>query len=76
MAALKVRKNGSLVLTVRLTLLPGRDDDLIALVQDVPHGDLARQIRVAMRNGVTTWVSETINESEIPLDMSNLGLDL
>lgn len=74
--ALKARPNGSLVLTVRLTLLPGRDDDLIALIQSVPRGDLARQIREAMRNGVTTWVSEAETESETPLDMGDLGLDL
>jgi hypothetical protein len=74
--ALKARPNGSLVLTVRLTLVPGRDDDLIALIQGVPHGDLARQIREAMRNGVTTWVSGSEAEAETPLDMQNLGLDL
>ncbi len=74
--ALKARPNGSLVLTVRLTLLPGRDDDLIALIQGVPRGDLARQIREAMRNGVTTWVSEAETANETPLDMGDLGLDL
>ena len=76
MAALKARKNGSLVLTVRLTLLPGRDDDLIALVESVPRGDLARQIRAAMRNGITTWEAGPQNEIEAPLDMHNLGFDL
>ena len=74
--ALKVRPNGSLVLTVRLTLVPGRDEDLIALIQGVPHGDLARQIREAMRNGVTTWVSGSEADAESPLNLQNLGIDL
>jgi len=76
MAALKVRKNGSLVLSVRLTLMPGRDDDLIALLQDVPHGDLAHQVRTAMRNGVTRWVTDAETDVETPLDMQDLGIDL
>lgn len=73
---LKTRPNGSLVLTVRITLVPGRDDDLIALIRDVPRGDLARQVREAMRNGVTQWVSQDERDTETPLDMSALGVEL
>ena len=76
MAALRVRKNGSLLLTVHLTLRLGRDDDLIALIQSVPRGDLARQIRATMRNGVTTWVVETETGADTPLNMQDLGIDL
>ncbi len=76
MASLTVRPNGNLVLTVRITLVPGRDDDLIALVQSAPHGALARQIREAMRNGVTSWVSQGELDAESPLDMQLLGFEL
>jgi len=76
MASLTVRPNGNLVLTVRITLVPGRDNDLITLVQSAPHGALARQIREAMRNGVTSWVSQAELEAESPLDMQSLGFEL
>jgi hypothetical protein len=76
MASLTVRPNGNLVLTVRITLVPGRDDDLIALIQAAPHGALARQIREAMRNGVTSWVLQDELEAESPLDMQELGFEL
>jgi hypothetical protein len=46
-----VRKpDGTLVVGVRITLKPGRDDDLIALV--VSAKKLAPAIREAMRSGV------------------------
>lgn len=38
---LRQRPGGSLVLAVHLTLLPGRDDDLIAAISIVPSGFLA-----------------------------------
>jgi hypothetical protein len=76
MASLTVRPNGNLVLTVRITLVPGRDDDLITLVQGAPRGALAREIREAMRNGVTSWVSQDENDAESPLDMQSLGFEL
>jgi hypothetical protein len=76
MASLTVRPNGNLVLTVRITLVPGRDDDLISLVQSAPRGALAREIREAMRNGVTSWVSQDENDAESPLDMQSLGFEL
>ncbi len=76
MASLTVRPNGNLVITVRLTLVPGRDNDLIDLVQNASTGDLARQIREAMRNGVTSWVSQAELDAEEPLNMQELGLEL
>jgi hypothetical protein len=73
----KVRPGGSLVVTVRLTLQPGRDNDLISLVEMAPRGRLAAMVREAMRSGVspkaTTFEAET---EEQPLDMSGLGMDV
>ncbi len=75
--AINQRPNGNLVVTMRLTLRPGRDDELIALIQNAPHGALAGLVREAMRNGV---VSRTCSFEETPedrpLDMSGLGWDL
>ncbi len=73
----EVRPGGSLVVTVRLTLHPGRDDDLITLVEMAPRGRLAAMVREAMRSGVsskaTTFEAETETQ---PLDMSGLGMDV
>jgi len=75
--AAEIRPGGSLVVTVRLTLRPGRDDDLISLVEMAPRGRLAAMVREAMRSGVSskanTFEAET---EETPLDMSGLGMDL
>lgn len=46
------RKNGSLVVTVQLTLRPGRDDNLITLVRQTPRGALAGVIRKAAQKSL------------------------
>lgn len=74
--ALRVRHNGNLVITVRLTLQPGRDDDLIILFKNAPWGALAGMVREAMRNGVSSRESAFQDTQEQPLDMSDLGLDV
>ncbi len=73
----EVRPGGSLVVTVRLTLRPGRDDDLIALVEMAPRGRLAAMVREAMRSGVSSKAANFEAEvEEQPLDMSSLGMDI
>ena len=77
MPVMKTRKNGSLVVTLRLTLRPDRDDDLIKLVRNAPHGSLAKIVRETMRTGIsapeTSGISRLEDES---LDASALDLDL
>lgn len=75
--ALRVRRNGSLVVTVRLTLRPGRDDDLILLLENAPRGALAGLVREAMRSGVASsaCIYQDASEEQ-PLDMSALGMDI
>lgn len=71
------RRNGNLVITVRLTLRPGRDDDLIDLVCQAPKGALAGLIRESMRNGIS--VGRTVftdDDEDHPLEMSSLGMEL
>ena len=77
MATNNPQPNGNLVVTVRLTLRPGRDDDLIALIQNAPYRALAGLVRESMRNGVVSRVCAFENAADDqPLDMSDLGLDL
>ncbi len=77
MAAVIVRQNGNLVVTIRLTLRPGRDDELITLVRDAPNGSLASLVREAMRTGISSTVSTfDENPDEELFDMSGLGLEL
>jgi hypothetical protein len=47
-----VRPGGSIVVTVRLTLRPGMDDDLIAILQQAQKGKLAAIVRETMRSGI------------------------
>ena len=68
-----VRKpDGTLVVGVRITLKPGRDDDLIALV--ISAQKLAPAIREAMRSGV---VKGTYAQLDLDLDdMAAVGIEL
>jgi hypothetical protein len=70
------REGGTLVVTVRITLQPGRDDDLIELVNHAPKGALAGLIREAMRNGTTKQVEYESAWTDIPLEMDGLGIEL
>ena len=71
------RPNGNLVVTVRLTFRPGRDDDLIDLVVKAPRGALAGLIRESMRSGISTGRAIFVDASqEEPLEMSALGLEI
>jgi hypothetical protein len=55
------------VITLRLTLKPGRDDDLIALVLNTRRGKLAETIRTAMRSGIREKFTEQCDDDfEIP----------
>lgn len=64
------------MVTVRITLQPGRDDDLIELVTSAPKGALAGLIREAMRSGVHRSVTYEAEWSDAPLEMSDLGIEL
>jgi len=68
-----VRKpDGTLVVGVRITFKPGRDDDLIALVLSAPK--LAPAIREAMRSGV---VKGSYTQLELDLDaVAGAGIEL
>jgi hypothetical protein len=46
------KSDGTLIMTVRVTLKPGRDDDLIVMLQSAPPRGLAAVVREAMRSGV------------------------
>jgi hypothetical protein len=68
-----VRKpDGTLVVGVRITLKPGRDDDLIELV--LLAKKLAPAIREAMRGGV---VKDVFAKTEaIPEELTSIGIEL
>jgi len=70
------REKGTLVVTVRITLQPGRDDDLIELVNNAPKGALAGLIREAMRSGTSSKVTYETEWTDTPLEMGSLGLEL
>ena len=73
MAALVKRVNGNIVVTARITLIPGRDDDLIALITKAPKGAVAGIIRDAMRNGA---VGGAVEQAFEEIDTSGLGLEI
>lgn len=74
--AVSRRLNGNLIVTVRITLQPGRDDDLIELVDRAPKGALAGLIREAMRNGAAGRATYETEWTETPLEMDGLGIEL
>ncbi len=70
------REKGTLVVTVRITLQPGRDDDLIDLVKTAPKGALAGLMREAMRSGTSRKVSYETEWTATPLEMGSLGIEI
>ncbi len=77
MSALIERENGTVVVTVRLTLKPGRDDVLINLVRSAPARMLAPLIREAMRSGVKPQFEpvEQVDQA-YQLELPDISLDL
>ncbi len=66
------KPDGTLVVGVRITLKPGRDDDLIDLVLSAPK--FAPAIREAMRSGA---VKMTYIQLEMDLDdLNSVGIEL
>ena len=66
------KPDGTLVVGVRITLKPGRDDELIALVLGARK--LATAIREAMRSGV---VKGMYSQLELNLDdLEGVGIEL
>ena len=74
MSAIVRRPDGTLVVTLRLTLKPGRDDVLMAVIQSAPQRGLAAVVREAMRGG--TQMLDQADESETHADISGLGMEL
>jgi hypothetical protein len=75
MSALKRKADGSgIVVSVRITLNYGVDDDLIRLIESAPPRRMAARIREAMRSGVSTETAG--GEEEEELDLSGLGWEL
>jgi hypothetical protein len=72
----KVRPRGTMVVTVRITLQPGRDDDLIELIENTPKGALSAVIRESMRSGTNRQTSFETEWTDTPLQMGALGMDL
>jgi hypothetical protein len=68
-SSILVKPDGTLVVTVRITLRPGRDDAQIDLVRNAPRSKLAAVIREAMRNGVDAGA---VLVDEDDMDLSGL----
>jgi hypothetical protein len=74
MSAIVQLPNGNLILTVRITLVPGRDDELIKLIQNAPDRGMAATIREAMRTGCNSMNGVYLEDDS--LDMGSLGYDV
>ncbi len=63
------------MLGIHLTLVPGRDDEIIAALKEVVPGTLASAVRELMRHG--THSSSALSASDEPeLDLQGLAMDL
>ena len=72
-----IKADGTVVITARITLKPGRDDDLIALVNGAPPRGMAATIREAMRNGIITQYDDGDDDDDDEgLSFGSLGMDL
>jgi hypothetical protein len=69
------RPDGTLIITVRVTLKPGRDDDLITIVRTAPPRGLAAAIREAMRSGVTS-TGDLVADDDDDMTLSDIGMEI
>lgn len=74
MSSIIVKPNGTIIVTVRITLKPGRDDQIMELIDNAPRRGLASTIREAMRTGISN--PENLYTEENELDLSGLGQDI
>ena len=73
-----VNKKGSLCFHFKLTLLPGRDDDLIAELLGTPFGHVSAKVREMMRGGISSgrFLAEEDGGERVSVDMNSVGVDL
>ena len=74
MSAIVRRPDGTLIVTLRLTLKPGRDDSLIGVIQSAPSRGLAAVVREAMRGG--TQPTNDYCKGDGLIDLTDLGIDV
>ncbi len=72
---LKQRPHGTYVLGIHLTLVPGRDDEIIQALKEVVPGTLCSAVRELMRHGAQDSAHSTAAE-EPDLDLEGLAFDL
>jgi len=66
-----------MVATLRITLVPVRDDDLIQMIKNAANGSLAGIVREAMRSGVLhQQPAESSGTDEDGFDFTGAGFDL
>lgn len=74
MSSILTKPDGTKVVTVRITLKPGRDDTIIALIDNAPVRGLASTIREAMRTGIID--SDNAFTEDEQLDLGGLGQEI
>lgn len=74
MGRLKRQSPNSYYVYVGLTLVEGRDDAIIAALQNVPHRSLAGRIRELMRSG--TDETQTNKQTEVDVEIESADVTL
>jgi hypothetical protein len=60
---------------VRLTLVPGRDDDLIEIIQNIPKGMIASRLAQMLRHGIRKEQTAQADDAA-PVQVDDGGFDL
>jgi hypothetical protein len=65
------------MIMVPLTLVPGRDDDLISQILDTRVGELAPKVREMMRNGISSGRFFTgTDDDAITFKVDSFGIEI
>jgi hypothetical protein len=67
------RREKVIVVPLKLWLIPGRDDDVIAFFNSIPAGQKARAVVRAMRSGLTRHAPEPNEKDECDAILDALG---
>lgn len=67
------RRENVIVVPLKLWLVPGRDDDLIAYLQNIPTGQRAAAVLRAMRGGLQNQPAPPTEQEETNSILDSLG---
>lgn len=69
----RLKREGVVIVPLKLWLIPGRDDDIMEFLESIPSGQRASAIISAMRNGLLNQIVVIEQNDETSSILDSLG---